>query len=110
MSSSIFSEEISNDILFNFLKLNCKKEGNNYILDRETFKKYEYKNEIKILIDNLKNKYKKPKEFYINRVINYNNLLTIIRHICKRNNIKYSKKIRYINNKYSIDYYIENSE
>tara|TARA_Y100001970_G_scaffold292133_1_gene432112 strand:- start:15916 stop:16260 length:345 start_codon:yes stop_codon:yes gene_type:complete len=107
MSSSLFKEDISNEILYNFLKINCKVENNYYILSKEIFKKYEYNNELNSLLDNLKNKYKKSKEFYINRVINYNNLLTIIRQICKLNNIKFLKEIKYNKNDYSIIYYIE---
>ena len=106
MGIEIFKEEISNEILYNFLKLNCKIENNNYILDNDTFKKYEYNNELEEFINNLRNKYKESKKYYIERLINYNNLLTIIRQICKKNDINYSKKIKYYNNNYSINYYI----
>ena len=42
--------------------------------------------------------------------MSYNNLMTIIRQLCKINNIKYYSKIKYDKNKYSIIYYIENIE
>ena len=58
--------------------------------------------------DNLKEKYKVSKKFYLERENNYNNLLTIIRHLCKKNNINYGSKIKYDKNNYKIIYYIKN--
>ena len=66
--------------------------------------------QIDILKNELNNKYKKSKKFYLERENSYNNLLTIIRQICKKNNIKYVSKIKYDKNNYSIIYYIENIE
>ena len=110
MGIEIFKEEISNEILYNFLKLNCKIENNNYILNNIKFKKYEYNNEIDILKNELNDKYKNGKKYYLERENSYNNLLTIIRQICKKNKINYVSKIKYDKNNYSIIYYIENIE
>tara|TARA_B100000424_G_C22913054_1_gene485778 strand:+ start:516 stop:842 length:327 start_codon:yes stop_codon:yes gene_type:complete len=107
---SIFKEEVHSKILYDFLKIHCILENNFYILDKLVYKKYEYNNQIDLLKDNLKEKYKKSKKFYLERENNYNNLLTIIRHLCKNNNINYSSKIKYDKNKYNIIYYIENIE
>ena len=107
---SIFKEHISNDILYEFLKIHCIIENNFYIFDKLIYKKYEYNNQIDILKEKLKEKYKTSKLFYLKRENNYNNLLTIIRHLCKTNNISYKSKIKYDKNKYSIIYYIENIE
>lgn len=107
---SIFKEDVSNEILYNFLKIHCTLENNLYILDKLVYKKYEYNNQINMLKDNLKEKYKSSKKFYLERENSYNNLLTIIRHLCKKNNINYISKIKYDKNKYNIIYYIENIE
>ena len=107
---SIFKEEVPNEILYDFLKIHCTLENNFYILDKLVYKKYEYNNQIDLLKDNLKEKYKISKKFYLERENNYNNLLTIIRHLCKKNNINYGSKIKYDKNKYNIIYYIENIE
>ncbi len=107
---SIFKEDVSNEILYNFLKIHCRLENNFYILDKLVYKKYEYNNQINMLKDNLKEKYKSSKKFYLERENSYNNLLTIIRHLCKKNNINYISKIKYDKNKYNIIYYIENIE
>ena len=107
---SIFKEDISNEILYNFLKIHCRLENNFYIFDKLVYKKYEYNNQIDLIKENLKEKYKNSKKFYLERENNYNNLLTIIRHLCKKNNINYGSKIKYDKNKYNIIYYIENIE
>lgn len=107
---SIFKEDISNEILYNFLKIYCILENNYYVLDNLIYKKYEYNNKIDLLKDKLKEKYKDSKKFYLERINNFNNLLTIIRQLCKNNNIKYRNKIKYDKNKYNIIYYIENIE
>ena len=107
---SIFKEDISNEILYNFLKIYCILENNYYVFDNLIYKKYEYNNQIDLFKDMLKEKYKDSKKFYLERVNNFNNLLTIIRQLCKKNNIKYRNKIKYDKNKYNIIYYIENIE
>tara|TARA_B100001175_G_scaffold78095_1_gene65269 strand:+ start:84 stop:410 length:327 start_codon:yes stop_codon:yes gene_type:complete len=107
---SIFKEDISNELLYNFLKIHCIIENKYYILDKLTYKKYEYNNQIDILRNELNDKYKDTKKFYLERENSYNSLLTIIRHICKKNKIKYVNKIKYDKNNYSIIYYIENIE
>jgi hypothetical protein len=107
---SIFKEDISNELLYNFLKIHCIIENKYYILDKLTYKKYEYNNEIDILKNELNDKYKDGKKYYLERENTYNNLLTIIRQICKKNNINYVSKIKYDKNNYSIIYYIEKIE
>ena len=107
---SVFKENIPNEILYDFLKKYCLIENNYYILDKLTYKKYEYNDEINKFKYKLKEKYNNSKKYYVERENNYNNLLTIIRHLCKKNNINYKSKIKYDKNKYNIIYYIENIE
>lgn len=103
----IFKEDISNDILYNFLKLHCIIENKYYILDKKIYKKYEYNKQIDLLKNELNEKYKSSKKFYLERENSYNNLLTIIRQLCKNNNINYKSEIKYDKNNYSIIYYIK---
>ena len=110
MNSIIFSKDISENILYDFLKINCLFEDNYYILDKIVYKKYEYNNLIEDFLKSLDNYYRKSKKYYLEREINYNNLLTVIRQICKFKNIEYSTKIKYDKNKYFIIYYIKNKE
>jgi hypothetical protein len=99
--------DISNNILYDFLDLYCIKEDNYYILNKYIFKQYEYNNSIINFYNILRNYYNKKNLYYLNREINYNNLITIIRQICKKNKIKYLKKIKYDKSTYNIVYYIE---
>lgn len=108
MPNIIFKSDISNNILYDFLNLYCCIENGFYIMDKLTFKKYEYNNKIQDFFNLLKDYYKNSKKYYLERDITYNNLLTIIRHICKYNNIEYNYKIKYDKNKYYINYYIKN--
>ena len=107
MSNTIFNYDISNNVLYDFLDKYCVIENNYYIINNIIFKKYEYNDNLNEFINNLKNYYKKRKFFYLERTINYNNLLTIIRHICKFKNIEYFSKIKYDRNKYNIVYFIK---
>jgi hypothetical protein len=110
MPNIIFKKDISNNVLFDFLKINCLIENDYYIIDKLIYKKYEYNNLISEFFNNIKENYKDSKKYYLEREITYNNLLTVIRHICKYNNIPYLSKIRYDKNKYYIIYYIKNIE
>tara|TARA_B110000444_G_C18843122_1_gene600136 strand:+ start:2080 stop:2406 length:327 start_codon:yes stop_codon:yes gene_type:complete len=106
----IVNNEIVNKILYEFLKQYCMLENNYYMIDKFTYKKYEYYNIITMFKISLKNIYTKSKQRYLDSKNTYNNLLTIVRQICKQNNIKYVSKIRYDKSKYDIIYYIENIE
>lgn len=70
------------------------------------FKKLQYNNSIQGFLQNIKEYYYESKQYYVTRPITYNNFLTIIRQICKINNIHIEKKIEYIKNYYDIIYYI----
>ena len=99
--------DISLNILYDFLNIYCKVENNFYIFDMLIYKKYEYNN----ILDNFKNSlnkfYLKKNYFYLNRENSFNNFLTIIRHLCKKLNINYKRKIKYDKSTYNIIYYIE---
>ena len=107
MTSNIFIKDFSNNILYNFLDEFCIIENNYYTFDKELYKKYEYFNKLDNFYELMKSLYKSNKKYYLERNYSYNNLLTIIRHICKKNNIIYFNKIIYNKSKYSIIYYIK---
>ena len=107
MQNLIFKYDISNNILFDFLNKYCKLENEYYIFNKLVFKQYEFNNLLKIFYNTIEDYYKESKKFYIKREITYNNFLTIIRQICKCNNIPYYSEIKYDKNKYNIIYYIK---
>ena len=105
--SNIFNQKMSNIDFYNFLKMYCNFEKNYYIFDSNIYKKYVYEEKfLQDFINNLKTLYKPKNLFYLNRELNFNNFSTILRHICKCNNIDYYKKIQYYKNSYNIIYYI----
>ena len=108
MSNLIFKKDIPNNILFEFLETYCHIENDYFIIDKLIFKQYEYNNLVTKFYDKIKDNYKEAKRYYLDRSISYNNFLTIIRQICKNNNIPYYSKIKYDKNKYYIIYYIKN--
>lgn len=108
MSNLIFKKDVSNNVLFDFLETYCSIEKEYFLLDKLIFKQYEYNNLVIDFYNTIKDNYKEGKRYYLDRSISYNNFLTIIRQICKNNNIPYYSKIKYDNNKYYIIYYIKN--
>ena len=108
MSNLIFKTDIPNTILFDFLKIYCHNENEYFILDKLIFKQYEYNNLVSDFYDKIRDNYKEAKRYYLDRSVSYNNFLTIIRQICKNNNIPYYSKIKYDKNKYYIIYFIKN--
>lgn len=84
----------------------CDSENNNYIFNKNSYKKMHDLKLFEILIDDLKEYYHKSKLYYLTDCNKYNKFLTIIRQICKYNNIEYYIKITYERSKYSQTYYI----
>ena len=77
--------DIFNDFVKNIM---YEKEGRDFLIE---LKRYYYKN----------------KHFYIDREnITYNQFNTVLRQICKINNIDIEIKIKYENSKYSPEYHI----
>ena len=95
------------DIFDDFVKSNFIYENNYYIFNHLIFKKIVYEGQIDIFLNNLKNYHYKNKYFYIERPsITHNQFNTILRQICKKNNIHIEIKIKYENSKYSPEYHL----
>lgn len=86
-------------------KISIKKK-NYYLFTSNLFKKLKYNDGIREFLKDIKPYYKKSKQFYVDRKMSLKHFITIIRQLCKIHNIKYENKIRYLHNKYEIDYYI----
>tara|TARA_B100000989_G_scaffold298584_1_gene288583 strand:- start:1078 stop:1413 length:336 start_codon:yes stop_codon:yes gene_type:complete len=106
---NIFIQDFSNNILYDFLNKFCINENNYFVINNAMYKKCIFNNNIDInnFINTIKYYYKKQKLYYLEREINYNNFLTIIRQICKYKNIPYRSIIKYDKSKYEIIYYIK---
>jgi hypothetical protein len=110
MSSQIFKKPVPNEILFDLLqKVSANKDNNidnYYLLNKTCFKQMVYHNYLEDFRDTIKEYYHKSKLHYIERKLDYNKFITIIRQLCSFNKISYTSKIVYNNSTYDIVYYI----
>ncbi len=107
MPSQIFKSSVPNLTLYDFLEHVAKKEDDKYIFDLNSFKKAVYHNSIPTFINNIRDCYHKSKQFYVDRKQTYTTFVTILRQICKNNNIPYNAKIIYERSFYYIVYIID---
>tara|TARA_B100000902_G_scaffold394813_1_gene451970 strand:- start:2044 stop:2412 length:369 start_codon:yes stop_codon:yes gene_type:complete len=113
--SQLFCKNVSLDILYELINTVSTKTivediSNTiiefYKIDKIIFKKLEFHGYIAKFIIKLKEYYYPNKQFYIERKMTYNNFLTIIRQLCKLNNVQLKKEIIYEKDTYQIEYYI----
>ena len=82
------------DIFDDFVTSHFTHENNYYIFNNLVFKKITYEGHINIFLEQLKNYYYKNKYFYIEQPeISHNQFNTILRQICKNNNIHIEIKL-----------------
>jgi|TARA_Y100000992_G_scaffold172588_4_gene116288 hypothetical protein len=107
MISQIFRKQVPNNILFDLLSQICiEKNDKYYFINVFSFKKAEFKKLLDDFISTLDDYYYSSKKKYITRKLNYNRFITIIRQICKNNNIPFSSNINYERSSYNIGYFI----
>uniref|UniRef100_A0A6C0AX48 Uncharacterized protein n=1 Tax=viral metagenome TaxID=1070528 RepID=A0A6C0AX48_9ZZZZ len=106
MKSQIFKNQISKQVLFDLLDKICIKNEKCYFLNKTSYKKGEYEKLLEPFYEVILPYYYKSKQFYVTRKHNYSSFITIIRQICKINNIHYTSKITYSRSSYDIIYYI----
>jgi len=104
--SQIFKDRIPDSILFELLDKLCIKNNNYYIFNFESFKKGLYNESIQQFIQFCTSFYYNSKKKYLEKKLTYNSFVTILRQICKHNNITYTSKLVYNKSNYNIDYYI----
>ena len=110
MSSQIFKQEIPNQMLYDLLEKICIKHNNYYILNKIAYKKGDFLALIEPFCESILDYYFDSKKFYVSRKQKYSTFITIIRQICRANNITYSSKIVYNKSVYDIVYNIYFSE
>ena len=113
--SQIFKKNIPKNVLFDFLeKINCQKTDKYYIIDITTYKRIIYNNDLEDFFDKIKEYYYMSKFHYIDiKHASHNKFNTVIRQLCKCNNVEYSKYIKYDKSSYSVVhnvYYADNND
>ena len=107
MSHQIFKDEIPNNILYELLSEICTTKNDKYfVVDKIAFKKAQFNKILQPFLDSLDKYYHESKKFYLKRKLNYTKFVTIIRQICKKNEIPFSNTIKYDKSTYNIIYYI----
>jgi inorganic pyrophosphatase/exopolyphosphatase len=106
MPNQIFKENVSNEILFEFLEKFCIKKDKYFIFDLNSYKKMIFHDLYKDFVAQVIDHYHKAKQFYLERKITYNSMTTIFKQICKCNSISYTSEIKYNESTYTIVYYI----
>ena len=106
MTKQIFKNTVPNSILFTFLEKICLKTEKYFLIDMNAYRKMLFFNYQNDFLASLKEYYHLSKQFYLDRKITYNSFTTIVRQICKNNNIMFTSQIKYNESKYNIDYFI----
>ena len=104
--SQIFKTQIPTELLLEVLN-NCAFKHNKYFLfNNAAYKKGIFNNSIQTFINTCKVYYHASKLTYLEKKLSYNSFMTILRQICKYNNITYTSQIKYDKSIYDINYYI----
>jgi hypothetical protein len=106
MVSQIFKYKIPNEILFDFLSNISIKTDKYFIVNFESYKKGIFNELIQDFYTTIKEYYYLSKRFYLERKNTYTNFTTILRQICKFNEIPYTSQIKYDKSNYDIIYNI----
>jgi predicted transposase YbfD/YdcC len=106
MKSQIFKSIVPITILFELLEKICVKDDKCYALCKSSFKAAEYHNLVVGFCERIIEHYHVSKRYYVDRKMNYNKFITVVRQICGINNVSYTSKIVYNKSDYEILYYI----
>ena len=105
MSSQIFKNKIPNEELIKLLEDIAVKTDKTYIINNIAYKKGIFNNTIPRFLEVCKPYYHISKRIYLERKLNYNAFITILRQICNFNKITYTSQIKYDKSQYDIIYY-----
>ena len=103
-TSQIFKKPVPTELLFSLLENICVKQNKHYVFNNISFKKGVFNNDISTFIEECKPYYHLSKQKYIDKKLTYNSFTTILRQICKCNNITYTYQIKYEKSGYDIIY------
>ena len=104
--TQIFKTYLPTTDLLEFLLEICTISTDKYIqFNKNSFKRALYLNAIPAFLEKCKPHYHASKQKYIEGIITYKRLTTIIRQICCASQIKYTSKIHYDKSSYDIFYY-----
>ena len=106
MSAQIFKNVYPKESLIQFIKKFAYKNNNYYLINKSYYKRAIFLDIINNFLLDIKPYYHISKYKYINNVDNYSKFMTVIRQLCKINNINFVSKIIYTKSTYDINYFI----
>ena len=107
MVSQLFKVDVENKLLWDLLDSICVKNNEYYKINKEGFKRgCLFSKKINDFYIAIKDNYHESKKHYLDNASTYKQFCTIIRQICKNNNILFRSKIKYMKSTYEIEYYI----
>ena len=106
MSKQIFKNPVPKELLFEVLDQICLKTDKYYLFDTNAYRKLQFHQLHTPFFEMLKEYYHIGKHFYLERRLSYNSFTTIMRQICKGNNIMFTSQIKYNESKYNIDFFV----
>jgi len=104
--SQIFKTQFPNEQFYIFIQSFCIATDKYHIISKSAFRKAIFHDILDPFVAVLIPYYHLSKKHYIERKLNYNHFLTIIRHICKANDIFFVSNVVYDKSQYEIVYYI----
>lgn len=103
----MIKKSVEKEYFFDILERICHIKTNKYYLvNNDSFKKMKLVGLYEELTKNLKPFYKPSQQYYLTRPPKYTSFTTLLRHICKANNIIYSSQIKYDKSNYEIIYFV----
>lgn len=106
MGCQIFIKLVPKEMIYILLNKICIKYKNYYIFNKIAYKKGLFNELLEPFRKSLLEYYHMSKRFYITRKLTYSSFVTILRQLCRSNDINYASKIVYSKSNYDIQYYI----
>jgi len=106
MLHQLFRRQVPIQILIDLLDKICLKTDKYYLIDANSFKVLLYNNYHENFCKTMLEYYHSSKSYYVSREFTYKSFISIIRQICKSNNIMYRSEMKYERSQYNIDYFV----
>ncbi len=106
MTSQIFKKIYPKNDFIELLKLYSDHYDNYILFSKSSFKKMKLDNKCQEFFDSLLSCYHNSKKYYVTRPPIYKHFITVIKQICKINNIPYDSDISYSKSTYELKYKI----
>ena len=104
--SNMFYSTIPPQLLFDVLEQVCIIRDEYYIFNILAFRSLKYRNLYPAFANHILSYYRPHYQSFVTRPLTYKSFVTILRHICKMNNIRFDCKDNYSSPGYNIDYYV----